>query len=504
MGAYENPPMITFQTSGAGQAWAQAAAGIGKNIGNAIIERKKKLDADLEKENKEMLEIAKQRELLAAQGAEKLKANLEKMEGLDESFRQAYIKEFNTGWDAFTNSQTARTPEEVAKYGAALKKFNAFKANGPLQIQAANDFIIGLAKGLDEVTVDGPAVPGGVDMYYGGNNNYMRAANIEAGGIEADKGETRTVEIDGKGNAVIKYTLAKEDGKLETFEINMGDVDLDSIFRVPDAKNILKSKVDATGIYVGEGKDRTISTEYLPTDPVTGKPAQATSSEVYTDPQSGKRMLRIKQGPAIQANDIAQIYTDQMLSAKLSDDQKVSIWKNTLNGMIKEVEIGTGKLDKNGNEITEKVPFSISDLNFNNKGATQLDERQQKLYNAAISQFAGIQASNDIQTISKELGGSEKLIDMPKDDLSNNYKNTRYEFTKLIKGDQETLAISTSTYFAKDASGNWNVFTVGSQFGSPKQRYETGKANVIDLVADLPASFNIDKEALIKELQLVN
>jgi len=39
---------------------------------------------------------------------------------------------------------------------------------------------------------------------------------------------------------------------------------------------------------------------------------------------------------------------------------------------------------------------------------------------------------------------------------------------------------------------------------TPRARYEKGKADVIDLVADLPASFNIDKEALIKQLQLVN
>ena len=92
MGAYENPPPIQFRTTGAGAAWANAAASIGKNIGNAVVERKKYLDAKLEKENKEMLQLAKQRNVLAAQGAEKLKSNLEKMKGLDEEFRQAYIK----------------------------------------------------------------------------------------------------------------------------------------------------------------------------------------------------------------------------------------------------------------------------------------------------------------------------------------------------------------------------------------------------------------------------
>ena len=81
MGAYENPPPIEFRTTSAGAAWANAAAGIGKNIGNAIIERRKYLDEKLEKENKEMLELTRQRNALTAQGAEKLKANLEKMKG---------------------------------------------------------------------------------------------------------------------------------------------------------------------------------------------------------------------------------------------------------------------------------------------------------------------------------------------------------------------------------------------------------------------------------------
>ena len=55
MGAYENPPMIQNSTSSAGAAWANAAASVGKNIGNAVVERQKYLDAQLEKEQKQML-----------------------------------------------------------------------------------------------------------------------------------------------------------------------------------------------------------------------------------------------------------------------------------------------------------------------------------------------------------------------------------------------------------------------------------------------------------------
>lgn len=505
MGAYENPPMITFRTSGAGEAWANAAASFGKNIGDAITARSRKLEADLEKEQKEMLNIAKQRVQLEAKGAEDIKNELNKMEGLDEAFKTAYQKEYNEGWKAYTISQTSTDVNEIESLQPTLKKFNHFKINGGEQIQLANDFIIGLGKGVDEITSDGPGIPGTVDMFYPGNVNYMKAGNIEAGGIETDKGEERTVDIDEKGNAVISYKLAKEDGGLETFNINMGEIDLETVFKVPDARSILEGKISKSGIFVGEGKDKTLSTEYLPMDPATGKPKMETFSEVFTDKDSGKQMLRIKRGPAIKANDIVQIYTDQMLSAKLSDDQKVSIWKNTLNGQIKEVEIGTGKIGADGKEIMEKVPFNVADLNFNKDGATTLTPYEQKLYTAAISQFAGTQANNDIQAISEGLGGDEKLINMPTESLSNSYKNTRAAFKRMIDGEDANLALSTNTYIAKDDSGKWNVFTIGN-LGVPMPRFTTeidgeqiasGVDNVADLVTLIPG---IDHEKLKKEL----
>jgi ketosteroid isomerase-like protein len=206
-----------------------------------------------------------------------------------------------------------------------------------------------------------------------------------------------------------------------------------------------------------------------------------TTTETFVD-ENGNKKQKIITGPAVNNNDIIETYTTQIEALGLTDDQKVSIYKNIL--------VDQYKLDSEA-------------LSYNPNGATELSPAQQKTFDEAIAMWAGTKANNDVAAVTKQMGGSEKIVNVPKEELSNNLKNTRFEFTKLIKGEQESLAISASTYFAKGADG-WNVYTVGSQMATPRARYEKGKADVIDLVADLPASFNIDKEALIKQLRLVN
>ena len=98
MGAYENPPMIQFATSSAGDAWAKAAADAGKNFGNAIIARQKKLEERLKKENETMLKVGKQRSALAQEGQKQLELQLSKMEGLDDAIKNAYVDKFRSGW----------------------------------------------------------------------------------------------------------------------------------------------------------------------------------------------------------------------------------------------------------------------------------------------------------------------------------------------------------------------------------------------------------------------
>lgn len=474
MGAYENPPMIQFATSSAGNAWANAAAAAGKNFGDAIIARQKKLEERLKKENETMLRVGKQRSALALQGQKELEKQLSKMEGLDSAIKNAYVKKFRDGWKTYTEVQVATDPSQIESLQGKLAEFESFRANGVDSVTNANELYVGLTGSLDQVAKKEIAIPGAIDQFDPRNNYLMEASAIENGGITGK--EKREVSFNKNGDTIITYTNA-EGVKLEPINLTNPP----NVNNVPKLDELFQPKVNATGIFVGEGKDKTLSSQYLPTDD-TGKPKMKTVTETFVD-ENGNKKQKIITGPDVNNNDIADIYVKQVESLGLTDDQKVSIYKNIL---------------------VDQFQLDPEALSYNAKGATELTPNQQEAFNVAIAKWAGTKANNDVAAVTKGMGGKETIVNVPKNELSNNYKNTRYEFGKLIKGEQETLAISNSTYFGKDESGNWNVFTVGSQLGVPKQRYETGKANVIDLVADLPASFNIDKEALIKELQLVN
>ena len=371
MGAYENPPPINFRTTGAGAAWANAAAGIGKNIGNAIIERRKYLDAKLEKENKEMLDLTRRRNALTAQGAEKLKTNLEKMKGLDEEFKQAYIKEFNQGWQIYTRAQTSTDLDEIESLQPQLKRFNHFQAVSGDQIQNANDYSIKMATFIDEIQTDGPGVPNTVDLYYAGNNNLMKAANIETGGIT--EGESREVIINDKGDAVMRYTFVNEDGKSETFDLNTAELDLDTVLKVPDYNNKVEGTIANTGIF---NEDGTINPSYAPLDD-NNQPKLETTTEIV----DGKKITT--QTQVVNTEGIIQAYTDAGMGAMedMTHAQKVSIWKNTIAPALKDYEPEDLAYDSESGEFTEE---------------------QAAIFNAGVGAYLGDMARMKVETATKD------------------------------------------------------------------------------------------------------
>ena len=473
MGAYENPPPIQFRTTSAGSAWANAAAGIGKNIGNAIIERRKYLDAKLEKENKEMLQLTRQRNALTAQGADKLKANLEKMPGLDEEFKQAYIKEFNQGWQVYTRSQTSTDLEEIESLQPQLKKFNHFKSVSADQIQNANDYSIKMATFIDEIQTDGPGVPNTVDLYYKGNNNLMKAANIETGGIT--EGESREVVINDKGDAVMRYTFVNKDGKSETFDLNTAELDLDKVLKVPQYNNKVEGVISKTGIF---NEDGSINPSYAPLDD-NNQPKLETTTEIV----DGKKIITTNQ--VVNTEGIIQQYTDAGMGAMqdMTHAQKVSIWKNTIAPALKDYE--------------------PEDLAYDSETGAFTTE-QQKIFDSGVGSYLGDMARMKVEAATKD-NYNRSIVPQPTKKLSNSYKNTRAAFKRMQNGDDANLALTTNTYIAKDDSGKWNVFTVGN-LGVPMARFTTtvdgkqvtsGVDNVVDLVTLIPG---VDHEKLKKEL----
>ena len=383
MGAYENPKPIQFQTTGAGAAWANAAASIGQNIGNAIVQRKKYLDEKLEKENKEMLDIARQRTALGAAGAEELKANLESLEGLDEEFKEAYIKEFKSGWEIYTRAQTSTDLEEIESLQPQLKRFNHFRSVSGEQILSANDYTIKMAKFIDQIAIDGPGVPNTVDLYYKGNNNLMKAANIETGGIT--EGESREVIINDNGDAIMRYTFVNEEGESETFDLNTAELDLDSVLQVPDYNNKVEGTIANTGIF---NEDGTINPSYAPLDENNQPKVQVTTEII-----DGKKITT--QHQVVDTEGIIQQYTDAGMSAMqdMTHAQKVSIWKNTIAPALKDYEPEDLAYDSESGGFTED---------------------QEKLFNAGVGSYLGDMARIKVEAATKD-SYKRIMTEAPKD-----------------------------------------------------------------------------------------
>ena len=379
MGAYENPPMIQNSTSSAGAAWANAAASVGKNIGDAVVERKKYLDAQLEKEQKEMLTIRKQRIALGAQGSKELKANLEKMKGLDKEFQEAYIKEFNAGWDVYTKSQTATSVEEIEALKPQLEKFNQFKAKAGGQIQSTNDYTIKMATFIDQIATDGPGVPNTVDLYYGGNLNLMRAANIETGGIT--EGEGREMFINDKGDSVLRYTFVNDDGKSETFDLNAAELDLDNVLQVPDINKLAEGIWSKANMFTENG---TLNSEYTIMDE-NNQPVIETEIE-YRDGQAIKTSSQKVHGNSI----VEQFATaGANAAAELSYEQKISIWKNTIAPSLAATK------DEKGNPL-----YNSAALNYDSKTG-EFSDSEGKLFNKGLGEYMGNIARQKIAEATK-------------------------------------------------------------------------------------------------------
>ena len=333
-----------------------------------------------------MLDLTRRRNALTAQGAEKLKANLEKMKGLDEEFKQAYIKEFNEGWKVYTRAQTSTDLDEIESLQPQLKRFNHFQAVSGDQIQNANDYSIKMATFIDEIQTDGPGVPNTVDLYYAGNNNLMKAANIETGGIT--EGESREVIINDKGDAVMRYTFVNADGKSETFDLNTAELDLDKVLKVPDYNSKVEGTIANTGIF---NEDGTINPSYAPLNE-NGQPELETVTEII----DGKKITTTTQ--VVNTEGIIQQYTDAGMNAMqdMTHAQKVSIWKNTIAPALKDYE--------------------PEDLAYDSETG-QFTEEQQKIFDAGVGSYLGDMARMKVEAATKD-NYNRTMVEAPKADTT--------------------------------------------------------------------------------------
>ena len=228
-----------------------------------------------------------------------------------------------------------------------------------------------MATFIDEIQTDGPGVPNTVDLYYAGNNNLMKAANIETGGIT--EGESREVIINDKGDAVMRYTFVNADGKSETFDLNTAELDLDNVLKVPDYNNKVEGTIANTGIF---NEDGTINPSYAPLDE-NNQPQLETTTEIV----DGKKITT--QTQVVNTEGIIQAYTDAGMGAMedMTHAQKVSIWKNTIAPALKDYEPEDLAYDSESGEFTEE---------------------QAAIFNAGVGAYLGDMARMKVETATKD------------------------------------------------------------------------------------------------------
>jgi len=452
MGAYENPPMITFATSSAGNAWANAAAAAGKNIGDAIIARQKKLEERLKKENEDLLKRNKIGAEIANKAPGEIQKHLDKLGPLSDAIKNTVVTELKEGYKVYEQYMSTNDPEEQKRLQPALDQFNNIRSNVVTVPSDANKNYISYTTKLDQVRNGEISIEGTIDQLDTRNNPVLFAADIENFGITGK--ESRKGKFNQNGELVIDYT----DMHGNPFSINLNNPPPTN--EVPQFSSQYQALVDKTDIYVGEGKDKTISSDYLPIDPVTQKPKIITEIvDIESDPSGRKRQI-IRKGPEVRNNDIEQVYTDLIPDLNYTNDQQLSAFKNILVDSMsgKDIEAINKSLKETGENIQFKSQEELFDfLTYPKEGAAKFDNNQQLIYNMVASVWAGNKAKNDVAAITKKLGGSETIITYPKKEMSSSLQNAIDGFKLLESGEITNLGV-TGGYIENKGGGKYTYY----------------------------------------------
>jgi hypothetical protein len=451
MGAYENPPMISFATTGAGDAWANAAAAAGKNIGDAIIARQKKLEERLKKDNEDLLKRNRKGAEIANKAPGEIQKTLDKLGPLPDVIKNTIVTGLKDGYKVYEKYMSSGDIEEQKRLQPALDQFNSLRSNITTTPSDASEYYISITKELDQVRNGEIGIEGTVDQFDTRNNPSLFAADIENFGITGK--ESRAGKFNEKGQLVVDYT----DMNGNPFSINLNDPP--PTRKVPQISAQFQALVDKTDMYVGEGKDKTISTDYMAVD-TTGKPKMVYAFEDIDPDPSGRKRQIIRKGPEVRNNDIEQVYTDLISDLDYTNDQQLSVFKNILVDSMskKDIEAINNSLE----EAKKNIQFESQDELFDffaypKEGTAKFDDNQQLIYNMVASVWAGNKAKNDVATITKKLGGSETIVTYPKKNMSNNVQNAIDGFKLLESGEIINLGVS-GGYIENKGGGKYTYY----------------------------------------------
>jgi hypothetical protein len=326
MGAYENPPMISFQTTGAGNAWANAAASFGKNIGAAIVARAKKDEEELEKENKERKEILESQKAWAFKGAQEEQRLRESQEfkSLTEKVQQATIKNFRSRWGAIEKQQFAKTPEEVQATGREVNKWNNYAAKASDQLNGINDFVIeatgSVADFADKTTL---RAQGTLDNASPLNTKLVIAGQI-MNGMNGYKGDYE-LGTDADGNQVMDFTYTLN-GEQKSFQVNADELEAWKSERIPEMDKLLNGALVQSGFLVGEGKEQRLADKYF-IKGTNNEREFETVTTIQKDLKTGKYFQRTITRPKLNKELMEADWVLATNNIDLNDNQKVSAFQ---------------------------------------------------------------------------------------------------------------------------------------------------------------------------------
>jgi hypothetical protein len=479
MGAYENPPMISSATTGAGQAWANAAAAAGKNIGDAIIARRKKLEERLKKDNEDLLKRNKIGADIANKAPGEIQKILDRLGPLPDVIKNTIVTGLKDGYKVYEKYMSSGDIEEQKKLQPALDQFNSLRNNIITTPSDANEYYISITKELDQVRNGEIGVEGTVDQFDTRNNPALFAADIENFGITGK--ESRTGKFNEKGQLVLDYT----DMNGNPFSINLNDPP--PTRKVPKISAQFQALVDKTDVYAGEGKDKSISTDYMAVD-ATGKPKMVYEFEdIEADPLGRKRQI-IRKGPEVRNNDIEQVYIDLISDLDYTNDEQLSVFKNILVDSMskKDIEAINNSLKKAEKNIQFKSQDELFKFfTYPKEGSAKFDDDQQLIYNMVASVWAGNKAKNDVASITKKLGGSETIVTYPKKDMSASVQNAIDGFKLLESGEITNLGVS-GGYIAK--TGNKYTYYRNTTSGPITVLENVSLAQAVRMVDNIPQS----------------
>jgi hypothetical protein len=364
MSAYENPQPLNFNTSSAGAAWANAAAQAGAMLGKAIEERSRLDLLELEKNNKEALDVLKSQQNAASriqQKTEELQKSKE-FKGLDVRLQEKAIEDHKRLFDLENKRDLALNTEELNKYSEEYNKQQKITRSSLSSLLNINEGVKELTANLVEYTDDQTIyLPGTIDVLDPENTKLAIAGQI-LNGMNDYKGGYE-IGTDEDGSYVLNFNYSLKGEPQDTFKLSAADISNWKAKKIPNIETMTMDALTKQGVYV----DGELAPKYYIYDKNNNK-IEDPITEIVRD-NKGILKTRTIQVPRIDEDAILKAYQDTVASLPLDTWQKISafnnIYKNQVPGVKEKANMDYKSIDISMEEYMEGAG-GYSAVLFNN------------------------------------------------------------------------------------------------------------------------------------------